>query len=86
MSGSGQGVSNGLNNEEETMNFNDIRQKAKDMEIKTHRKNKSDLIRAIQRAENNIDCYGTTRVDVCDENACLWRSDCLSQSGSAVQN
>ena len=68
------------------MKFNDIKEKAKDMEIKTHRMNKADLIRAIQRAENNIDCYGTTRVDGCDENACLWRSDCLSQNGAAMQS
>jgi hypothetical protein len=39
---------------------------------------KTDVIRAIQRAENNIECYGTQRVDMCDEDACLWRNDCIS--------
>jgi hypothetical protein len=39
---------------------------------------KLDLIRAIQKAENNIDCYGTQRVTSCREETCLWRSDCLA--------
>jgi hypothetical protein len=52
---------------------------AKGMGIKKYNNMKKiDLIRAIQKAENNIDCYGTQRVDSCQEETCAWRSDCLA--------
>jgi hypothetical protein len=60
------------------MNYNDIRKMAKDMGIKSHRMKKQDLIHVIQRTENNIECFGTPRVDYCDEEVCLWREDCVS--------
>lgn len=60
------------------MNFNEIKTVAKGMGITTYAMKKTDVIRAIQSAENNLDCYGTPRVDVCNEDECLWRSDCLT--------
>jgi hypothetical protein len=60
------------------MNFNEIRKMAKNMNITAHGMKKIDLIRSIQRAENNTDCYGTDRVETCYEDTCLWRDDCLS--------
>jgi hypothetical protein len=60
------------------MNYNEIRKKARNMDIKTHGMKKQDLIHAIQRAENNMECFGTPRVDYCDEEICLWRNDCIS--------
>ena len=60
------------------MKFQDIRKMAKSMDIYTYRMKKTDIIRAIQGAENNIECYGTERIGSCDEQACLWRSDCLT--------
>lgn len=60
------------------MTFNGIRRMAKDMGINTYQMKKMDLVRAIQRAENNIECYGTERVDYCSEDGCLWRNDCFS--------
>jgi hypothetical protein len=60
------------------MKFNEIRAMACDLGINTYRKKKIDLVRAIQKTENNIACYGTERVEYCNEPECLWRSDCLS--------
>lgn len=60
------------------MIFNEIRKIAKDMGINTYRMKKTEIIREIQRAENNMDCYGTHRVEHCSEDACLWRNDCVS--------
>jgi hypothetical protein len=61
------------------MKFHEIRNMAKGMGIKKYNNMKKiDLIRAIQRAENNIACYGTQRVDSCQEETCLWKSDCLA--------
>ncbi len=67
------------------MKFKDIRRKAKELQVNSYRMNKQDLIRSIQRAESNIDCYDTPRVEVCSEDACLWRSDCRSNGGAAMQ-
>ena len=60
------------------MRFQDIQKMAKGMGINTFRMKKTDIIHFIQRKEDNIDCYGTNRVTHCQEQACLWRSDCLS--------
>lgn len=60
------------------MTFNEIRRMARDMDINTHRMKKYELIQAIQHAEHNIECFGTQRVDTCDEGKCLWRKDCIS--------
>ena len=57
-----------------------IRKMAKGMGINTYQMKKRDIIRAIQRKENNIDCYGSPRVEYCHEPTCLWRDDCLSQN------
>jgi len=60
------------------MDFKEIRKQAKNMGINLFQKNKMEIIRSIQREENNIDCYGRPRVEFCQEQACLWRNDCLS--------
>jgi len=60
------------------MKFNQIRKMAKEMGINTYRMKKIDIIHSIQRAENNMQCYGTDRVVQCGEESCLWRNDCLA--------
>ena len=67
------------------MRFQDIRKLAKDMDVSTYRMKKTDVIRAIQQAENNIECYGTERVGTCQEHACLWRSDCENLNNNRKQ-
>lgn len=59
------------------MKFNDIQKMAKQLGINTYRMKKTEMISAIQRAENNIECFGTSRVEYCAEMSCLWREDCL---------
>ena len=39
-------------------------------------KTKEALIRAIQRAENNRDCFNRGESTTCGQEACSWRSDC----------
>jgi len=60
------------------MKFNEIQKMAKRMGVNTFQMKKTVMILAIQRAENNIECYGTPRVEYCQEFACLWREDCQS--------
>jgi hypothetical protein len=37
---------------------------------------KTELVRAIQRAEGNCDCYMSGEVLTCGQVNCLWREDC----------
>lgn len=60
------------------MNKKAIRTMAKRLGVKTGGKKKSDLIRAIQRAEGNFDCFGSAGDD-CDQLACLFREICLKK-------
>ena len=59
------------------MKIQEIQKIAKNMGIKTFRMKKVDIVRAIQRTENNMDCFYTPRVEYCGELLCLWREDCL---------
>jgi hypothetical protein len=61
------------------MNANEIKAMAKKKGVKTDKMQKAEIIRAIQRAENNLDCYGTDRVQNCNERNCLWLSDCVKE-------
>jgi hypothetical protein len=58
--------------------YNEIQKMAKNMGINTFQMKKKDMILAIQRAENNMECFGTSRVEYCQELSCLWRDDCIS--------
>ena len=59
------------------MKIQEIQKIAKSMGINTFRMKKTDIVRAIQRAENNMDCFYTPRVEYCGELLCLWREECL---------
>ncbi|HEC99705.1 MAG TPA: SAP domain-containing protein, partial [Proteobacteria bacterium] len=45
---------------------------------KVEKMNKTEIIRTIQRAEGNADCFGTEHVNICGQTSCLWREDCLA--------
>jgi len=60
------------------MKINDVRKIAKEMRINTYAMKKNDIIRAVQQAENNVECFATERVAYCNEDKCSWRDDCLS--------
>lgn len=60
------------------MRFTEIQEIAKRRGLSTGSlKNKTDLVRAIQRAEGNFDCFGTAVDGICSQLHCLWRGDCL---------
>ncbi len=61
------------------MKMQDIRNIAKKRGLKfSSRINKTELIRSIQRAEGNADCFGTENVKICGQINCLWRKDCIT--------
>lgn len=58
--------------------FNEVRARAKALGIKQPRgANKLVLVRLIQLAEGNFDCFGTAEDGDCDQVDCLWREDCF---------
>jgi len=63
-------------------NIKEIREMAKQLGVRSARMRKGDLIRAIQRAEGNFDCYGTATEEECDQEECLWREDCFMESAA----
>jgi CMP-N-acetylneuraminic acid synthetase len=57
------------------MTVTEIRKKAKELKVKNYaRLAKGELIRAIQQAEGNSDCY--EKIGDCGQTDCCWRSDC----------
>ncbi len=58
------------------MKMQEVKEIAKKRGIKTANMKKADIIRAIQQAEGNCDCYDTGRVAECGQSNCLWRDDC----------
>jgi hypothetical protein len=66
--------------EELAMKMQELRKRAKKVGIKnTFGLSKTELIRRIQRAEGNFDCFGTAK-DYCDQIVCCFREDCLEPS------
>ena len=63
------------------MNMGEIRRRARLLGVKPGRMRKADLIRAVQRAEGNFDCFGRAE-DYCDRFDCAWRDDCLKLARS----
>lgn len=54
----------------------EVRTIARRMGIDTRNVTLTELIRAIQRAEGNRDCYMTDQFQTCEQTNCLWREDC----------
>jgi hypothetical protein len=61
---------------EKTMSMAQIKDKATYLGINPGTMKKTELIHAIQAAENNQQCYGTTN-GTCQWTNCCFRTDCL---------
>ena len=58
------------------MNMTAIKAVAKERGVKAGRLKKVDLVREIQGAEGNPQCFCTSFSDQCGQPECLWRVDC----------
>ena len=58
------------------MKLDEIRELAKQRQIKTVRMKKADIVRAIQQAEGNEQCFDSGKAAACGQEKCLWRGDC----------
>ena len=68
------------------MNLRAISKRAKETGVNALGKDKVGLIRDIQKAEHNLDCFATPRVKYCEETACLWRNDCMKRNGKEKES
>ena len=60
------------------MILQEIRQLAKEKDVRiVSGMKKADLIRAVQGAEGNYECFSTATDGFCDREDCIWRADCL---------
>ncbi len=59
------------------MTLKKIKEIAKERGVRVGNMKKENIIRSIQRAEGNFDCFGRAASGVCDQMNCLWRKDCL---------
>ena len=62
------------------MTMKELKKTAMKLNVKTSGLRKAELIRTIQKAEGNFDCFGSAQY-YCDKNACLFREDCIRQTG-----
>ena len=60
------------------MKLQEVKAIAKQRGVDPGRMRKGELIKAIQRAEGNNDCFGTVLLMECGQMNCLWREDCLN--------
>lgn len=58
------------------MKIEEVRAIAAQRGIKAGKMKKADLIRNIQKAEGNDQCFDAGFVQQCGQQDCLWRKDC----------
>jgi hypothetical protein len=59
------------------MTIKQVKEIAKSIGMKVGNMKKENIIRGIQRAEGNFDCFGKAISGECDQLNCSWREDCL---------
>jgi hypothetical protein len=61
------------------MKVHKIREIARKMGIDAGGKTKTDLVRAIQKAEGYQPCFASPQVYKCSQDQCMWRRDCAQE-------
>ena len=61
------------------MQMKKIREIAATKGVTPGKMSRTELIRAIQKAEGNSDCFATMHVNECNQANCLWRVDCKAE-------
>ena len=59
------------------MNIQELHEIARQHQINPEGLSQTELIRAIQGNEGNVNCFGTSYVNQCGQYECLWRDCCL---------
>ena len=59
------------------MTLKQIKDIARQKNVKVGNMKKETLIKAIQKSEGNFDCFGSATAGTCDQVSCMWREDCI---------
>lgn len=62
------------------MDLKQIKKIAKTKGVAPGAMKKDEIIRAIQRAEGNFDCFGSASSGHCTQQDCFWRQDCIGSA------
>ncbi|MFA6291457.1 MAG: hypothetical protein WC637_06725 [Victivallales bacterium] len=61
-----------------TLSITEIKKKARDQGVaQLKNAKKCDIIRSIQAAEGNPQCFATGISETCPQEKCCWRPDCI---------
>lgn len=66
------------------MKVDQIRTIAKSKGVNPGKLAKTELIKSIQAAEGNVECFSTAVNGECDQVNCLWREDCFDVARRGV--
>lgn len=58
------------------MKLDEIKEIARQHNLKIGKANKTELVRAIQQAEGNQPCFNNNSVTLCGQHDCIWRAVC----------
>lgn len=58
------------------MKLEEIKEIARQHNIKVGKLKKAELVKAIQMAEGNEACFASEQAADCGQGECLWRTDC----------
>lgn len=67
------------------MKVEQIRTIAKSRGVNPGNLSKAELIKSIQVAEGNSDCFSTASSGECNQVGCLWREDCFDADRKGVR-
>ncbi len=62
------------------MELREIREMAKALGVDATGMGKAEVVRAVQRAEGEVDCYASAAAEECDQEDCMWREDCFAEA------
>ncbi len=65
-----------------TITLAKIKEIAKSKGINPGKMKKAEIIKTIQRAEGNFDCFGTATAGYCDQHGCFWITECLGPTNN----
>ena len=62
------------------MKLEEVRSIAKSRGVHPGKHSKTKLIKTLQAAEGNFDCFASAIGGECDQAGCLWREDCFDSA------
>ncbi len=67
------------------MKIDQVRVVAKSLGLHPGKHSKADLIKSIQLAEGNFDCFASAASGECNQMNCSWREDCFDAARKGLQ-